>query len=59
MDDLTISDDKSKLDAGLIHKFLTTSYWAKGRTIEEVKKSIEHSICLEFTNMISKLDLQE
>jgi GNAT superfamily N-acetyltransferase len=45
MDDLTISDDKSKLDAGLIHRFLTTSYWAKGRTIEEVKKSIEYSIC--------------
>ena len=45
MDDLLISDDKSKLDAGLIHKFLTTSYWAKGRTIEEVKKSIEYSIC--------------
>jgi N-acetylglutamate synthase-like GNAT family acetyltransferase len=45
MDDLIFSDDKSKLDTGLIHKFLTNSYWAKGRTIEEVKKSIEHSIC--------------
>ncbi|HEY6626126.1 MAG TPA: GNAT family N-acetyltransferase [Ignavibacteriaceae bacterium] len=45
MNDLIISDDKSKLDAELIHKFLSTSYWAKGRTIEEVKKSIEHSIC--------------
>jgi len=45
MNDLIISDDKSKLDVELIHKFLSTSYWAKGRTIEEVKKSIEHSIC--------------
>jgi N-acetylglutamate synthase-like GNAT family acetyltransferase len=45
MNDLIISDDKSKLDAELIHKFLTSSYWAGGRTIEEVKKSIEHSIC--------------
>jgi GNAT superfamily N-acetyltransferase len=45
MDDLIFSDDKSKLDTGLIYKFLTNSYWAKGRTIEEVKKSIEHSIC--------------
>ena len=45
MDDLIISDDKSILDIGLIHKFLTTSYWAEGRTIEEVKNSIEHSIC--------------
>jgi len=45
MNDPLISDDKSKLDVELIHNFLTTSYWAKGRTIEEVKKSIEHSIC--------------
>jgi len=45
MNDLIISDDKSKLDAELIHKFLASSYWAEGRTIEAVKKSIEHSIC--------------
>jgi len=45
MNDLIISDDKSKLDVELIHKFLTSSYWAGGRTIEEVKKSIEHSSC--------------
>lgn len=45
MDDLIISDDKNKLDVELIHKFITTSYWAKGRTLEEVKNSIEHSIC--------------
>ncbi len=45
MNELIISDDKNKLDVELIHKFLTTSYWAEGRTIEEVKNSIEHSIC--------------
>jgi N-acetylglutamate synthase-like GNAT family acetyltransferase len=45
MDDLIISDDKNKLDIELIHNFLTTSYWSGGRTIEAVKKSIEHSIC--------------
>lgn len=45
MDDMIISDDKTKLDIVLIHNFLTTSYWAVGRKIEEVKKSIEHSIC--------------
>ena len=45
MDELIISDDKNKLDIELIHKFLTTSYWAEGRTLEEVKNSIEHSIC--------------
>ncbi|MBE0570055.1 MAG: GNAT family N-acetyltransferase [Ignavibacteriaceae bacterium] len=42
---MIISDDKTKLDIVLIHNFLTTSYWAVGRKIEEVKKSIEHSIC--------------
>jgi N-acetylglutamate synthase-like GNAT family acetyltransferase len=45
MKEIVISDDKSKLDVGLIHKFLTSSYWAEGRTIEQVKNSIEHSIC--------------
>ena len=45
MKEIIVSDDKNKLDVGLIHKFLTTSYWAEGRTIEQVKNSIEHSIC--------------
>jgi len=45
MDVVIISDDKTKLDIKLIHNFLSTSYWAEGRTIEAVKKSIEHSIC--------------
>ncbi len=45
MNEILISDDKSKLDVNLIHKFLTTSYWAEGRSVENVKKSIENSIC--------------
>lgn len=45
MNDILISDDKSKLDIGVIHQFLTKSYWAEGRSIEDVKKSIEHSDC--------------
>ena len=45
MNDAIISDDKARLDIELIHKFLTNSYWAEGRSIESVKKSIEHSIC--------------
>ena len=44
-DNISISDDKSKLDINLIHNFLTNSYWAKGRTIDEVKTSIENSDC--------------
>jgi GNAT superfamily N-acetyltransferase len=42
---ITISDDKTRLDVNIIHKFLTKSYWAKGRTLEEVRSSIEHSDC--------------
>lgn len=41
-----ISTDKSLLDIGLIHKFLSEdSYWAKGRSIETVKTSIDNSLC--------------
>ena len=41
-----ISTDKSKLDVGLIHQYLSLkSYWAKGRSIEVVIRSIENSIC--------------
>ena len=45
MNEITVSDDKSKLNIRLIRKFLTNSYWAKGRTIGDVQKSIEHSVC--------------
>jgi len=41
-----ILTDKSKLDIKLIHDYLSKeSYWAKGRSIEAVKKSIENSLC--------------
>lgn len=42
---IEISTDKNKLQIEVIHKFLTTTYWAKGRTIEAVKTSIENSLC--------------
>ena len=41
-----ISTDKTKLDIATIHAFLSKrSYWAKGRPLEIVKRSIEHSLC--------------
>ncbi|MCP4323087.1 MAG: GNAT family N-acetyltransferase [Alteromonadales bacterium] len=41
-----ISLDKSKLNVARIHDYIAnSSYWGKGRAIEEVKASIEHSIC--------------
>lgn len=43
---IKISTDKKKLDIDLIHEFLSKqSYWAKGRDIEIVKRSIENSLC--------------
>ncbi len=45
MNDIIISDDKAKLNIELIHNFLSRSYWAEGRTIAEVKSSIQNSIC--------------
>lgn len=42
---IEISTDKNKLQIEVIHEFLTTTYWAKGRTIEAVKIAIENSLC--------------
>ncbi len=42
---LVISNQKEKLDIDFIFQFLTNSYWAKNRTKEEIKISIEHSVC--------------
>ena len=41
-----ISTEKSKINVDAVHNYLChTSYWAKGRNLERVKKSIENSIC--------------
>ena len=43
---IQISTDKTKLDIDLIHEYLSKeSYWAKGRDIEIVKRSIDNSLC--------------
>ena len=42
---IKISTDKHLLQIAVIHHFLTSTYWAKGRTLEAVKKSINHSFC--------------
>ena len=42
----SISTDKEKLDVSMIHHYLyTTAYWAVGRPMKIVRKSIENSIC--------------
>lgn len=42
---IKISKDKSKLQVEVIHDFLKTTYWAKGRTISEVQKTVDSSLC--------------
>jgi len=42
--DYTISTDRERLDIDVIHGFLTTSYWATGRSRERVARSIERSL---------------
>ena len=42
---IEISTDKSKLQVDVIHQFLTTTYWATGRSLEEVKKTIKTCFC--------------
>jgi GNAT superfamily N-acetyltransferase len=43
--EFTISTDAARLDLDVIHRFLTTSYWAAGIPPNVVKRSIEHSLC--------------
>ncbi len=43
-DQILISTDKSLLDLDVIFNFLSSSYWAKDRTLSVMKKSIENSL---------------
>ena len=46
-----ISTDALKMDIYFIHDYLSTqSYWAKGRSLELVKKSMENSLCFGVFN---------
>lgn len=45
MNQITVSTDKNKLDVPFIQDFLKDIYWAAGRTIEEVQKTIDSSVC--------------
>ncbi|WP_297099517.1 GNAT family N-acetyltransferase [uncultured Draconibacterium sp.] len=43
---IEISTDKAKLNIQVIHNYLSNeSYWAKGRSLETVRRSIENSLC--------------
>ena len=42
---ISVSTDKNKLDVPFIQNFLKDIYWAAGRTIEEVQRTIDASVC--------------
>lgn len=42
--DLIITTEKEKLDVEFIHLFIASSYWAKGRTLQEVQTCIDYSL---------------
>jgi len=42
---LEISTDRARLDVDLIHRFLSRSYWATGRSRETVVRAIQNSLC--------------
>jgi GNAT superfamily N-acetyltransferase len=42
---ITVSTDKKKLDVPFIQHFLKDIYWAAGRTIDEIQKTIDSSVC--------------
>ena len=44
-DDYLISTDPKRLDLGVIHGFLSHSYWAEGIPRDIVQRSIENSLC--------------
>jgi GNAT superfamily N-acetyltransferase len=40
----TISDERGRLDLGVVHRFVSEeSYWGQGRSIEVVRRSVEGS----------------
>jgi GNAT superfamily N-acetyltransferase len=45
-DDYLISTDKTRLDPSLVYEYLSrSSYWAEGRPLDVVQRSIENSLC--------------
>lgn len=46
----TVNTDKSKLNIGFIHGYLSRSYWAQDIPKEIVKKGIENSLCFGVYN---------
>lgn len=59
-DDYLISTDRANLDVALIHDYLSNStYWATGRKIEVVQRSIDNSLCFGLFKTNAEGDRQQ
>ncbi len=45
LDDLVLTEDKSKIQIVSLHELLSKQYWCKGLPIETLKMAIEGSLC--------------
>ena len=44
--EIDITTDREKLDVSFVHNYLSKeAYWSKGRSLEDVKRSIANSLC--------------
>lgn len=46
MSEFEYSSDRSRLDVGTIHAFLSSSYWSPGIPRETVERAIANSLCI-------------
>ncbi|MDH5679749.1 MAG: GNAT family N-acetyltransferase, partial [Nitrospinota bacterium] len=44
-DNYLITDDRTRMDIGAIHALLDATYWAAGRSLAAVEKSVANSLC--------------
>lgn len=44
MPEIIINTEKEQLDLNFIHHFISNAYWAKNRTLEDMKTCIDHSL---------------
>lgn len=42
---IEIDTDKNRLDIAVVHRFISNTYWAVGRTVEDVQVTIDNSYC--------------
>ena len=43
--DIEITTDRTRINVDLVHSFLSSSYWAQGRSRAVVERSLEGSLC--------------